>query len=169
MRRQEGYTLLEVIISILLTAITVSSVFSIALSSKRSSAKADNKLAASEASRQLAATLKSFVTGDYATSQLLGPNQTTNCPPTNVCTWYLTGLASPTGSGTLTDTCPGGGTACYALQNGDHIVTGLLPPYLANAPYNGKVTYTVDNSKILSSVANGAQPEVKIKIEWEEK
>ena len=144
MRGEGGYTLIEVVISILLTAIIVASVMSVALSSKSSSVKSDRKIIANEASRALTAMLKGYVTADYNQSAVRGPG-------TGAGGWKLPGDSSP-----------------YALDCGAHNnITGILPAWFAGAPYNATISYNVSNSGGPTCVP-GSPPKVDVTVTWSE-
>lgn len=146
--RQRGYTLVEIIISIMLTALMVSSVFSVALTSKTGGGKQERKLVAAEATRQLSARLKNFVkdpTGN--TSGILGPGSgadrwSLDDSPVNDC-----------GPSCGAPSC----TNCYALAPGVHELQGFLPVWFTNAPYNARISYDV----ISASPYN-----VQISVNW---
>jgi len=141
MRGQDGYTLLEVVVSILLTAVMVAAIMSVALSSKRGSVKTDRKIIANEASRQLAARLKGYVTADSAQSTVPGPGL-------GAGGWKLPGDSQS-----------------YALACGAHAVdngvSGILPAWFAQAPYNATVAYTV-------TCVGGVPPKVDVTVNWSE-
>lgn len=134
----------------LLTAVMVSSVMSVALTTKKSSGKADRRLIADEQARRLSLLLQNYVTGDTGT-----------CTP--ICyggtSWQL---PSP-----MQDDCGTGSwpTVCYALSPGSHTVRNLLPDWLEDAPYNGTITYFVGQSQTYA-VANGSVPVVSITVNW---
>lgn len=157
MRVQNGYTLIEVVISMLLTAVMVSSVMSVALTAKRGEARNERKLVANQASRQLTASLKNYVTADSATTTISGPGTGTN-------KW---GMTSAAGSGQVKDDCGSGvscaANSCYALQAGSHTLCGFLPSWFEAAPYSAKIIYFV-------SYPGGASspPQVNLTVDWTE-
>lgn len=162
----KGYTLVEVIVAMLLTSVMVSSVFSVALTAKQSGGKSERRMAAAQASRQMMNRLKSYVTGDTASTIIAGPNANNG---TNK--WSLRDTTvSPniTDATTCTGTC--GGVVCgaapnvYALCPGTHTVTGILPGGLVAAPYSGTLQYYVGTETIGGQLA----PQVNVTINWTE-
>lgn len=143
---EAGYTLVEVVIAMLLTAIMVTSVFSVSLTAKQGGGKGGRKLLASQGAKQIANQLRNFVTGDTSVSLA-------NPPGSAFGGWGLTGV------GGITDNCPGGGTSCWALQNGTHTLTGVLPAAFEAAPFNARVSYYVTNTN---------PPSVTITTTWTE-
>lgn len=137
----------------LLTAIMVSAVFSVALSSKKSGAKSERRLVAAQASRELSGVLKNFVTGDPNDSIIGGPGGVI---------WTMDGAFS--GPPASDDTSC---VNCYALSPGSHTITGFLPGWFEAAPYNATLTYFVAYSQAYS-VANGTVPWVNVTIDWQE-
>ena len=126
--------MVEIVISIMLTALMVSSVFSVALTSKTGGGKQERKLIAAEASRQLSARLKNFVSADVTgTSGIQGPGSGTN-------RWSMDdGAVNDCGPSCGAPTC----TNCYALGAGVHTLQGFLPAWFTNAPYNATISYNV--------------------------
>jgi len=141
MRGQDGYTLLEVVVSILLTAVMVAAIMSVALSSKRGSVKNDRKIIANEAGRQLAARLRGYVTADAAQSTVPGPG-------VGAGGWKLPGDSQS-----------------YALSCADHSLdnsaSNLLPAWFAQPPYNATVSYKV-------TCQSGVPPKVDVTVNWSE-
>lgn len=168
--RRAGYTLVEVVIATLLTAVMVTSVFSVALTSKQGGGKADRKLVASQAAKKMTAQLKNFVTGcscdatsgacgaDCGLAGFLGPT-----PRPGVASWYL----NDPNNANLQNRIYDSRGDVWALASGVHNVTGpgALPAWFQNAPYNGYVTYSVDNSVVV----NGRPvPRVTLDVVWTE-
>lgn len=162
MKGCKGFTLLEILVSILLTAVMVSSVFSIALTAKRGGGRTDRKMIASQGSRELTAMLRLYVTAN--------PNEANWGP--NAGNWTLDsgGIndcgdlgASPPTDCPGTDNCPG----CYALEKGSHVLSGFLPGWFEGSPYNARTTYWV-SYQYAYSVANGTMPLVNISVDWSE-
>ncbi|MEQ1919062.1 MAG: prepilin-type N-terminal cleavage/methylation domain-containing protein, partial [Elusimicrobiota bacterium] len=70
---EEGYTLVEVMVAMLLTSIMVTSVFSVALTVKTGGSKGESKMKAAAMSRQISAILKNYVTGETGTASTSAP------------------------------------------------------------------------------------------------
>lgn len=181
MGRRDGYTLVEVIMSILLTSVLVSAVFSVALSAKSGGGKADRKLLGAQAVAAMTDALKGYVTGDSNNTMVNGPNFHYRGNHT-VNTWHIhnpgiqedhscTVVTSPSyGAGAPT---VGGVQDVYALSTGDHCLVCVassaggadsacfLPKLLRDPPYNGSIFYTV------SAGPNGA-PRVQAGVWWTE-
>ena len=139
----------------LLTSIMVLSVFSVALTVKTGGNKGDSKLKAAAMTRQVASMLKNYVTGETGTAStaaIPGP-----CAGA-VNNWSLT-------CNGITDNCPGGGTACYALADGKHTLVGVNPTFEGPQPggRNGQTSYTVDGS---IQVNGRPVPQVTITTTW---
>ena len=133
-RAADGYTLIEVAVAMLITAFLVTSVFSIALTGKSSGAINDRKLLAAAGVRQVSAKLRNYVTADSIDSAINLPG-----PGNGANSWSMT-------SDGVTDSCGN----CYALASGPHELTGVLPAWFEAAPYNARVSYTVDNSEVVT-------------------
>lgn len=153
-----GYTLLEVVVSMLVTAIVATSVFSLALSTKRSGAKGLHKLVAGQGARQVSEILKNYVSGDWTTSAadlpIDGPSETAAMP------WQMT-------QGSVQDSCSDSDPApasCYALAVGSHTLKGYLPSWFENPPYNARVKYHVTDT----GNAGGFVPKVSVTVRWDE-
>jgi prepilin-type N-terminal cleavage/methylation domain-containing protein len=141
-RRQEGFTLVEIMIATLLIAIMTTGLCSVALNSRKGVGPAKRKIAAAEAGRRLLEQLKGYVTADKDSGDLPGP-----------------------GAGSKGWTLPGESCGdCFALSAGTHeLDPGIwLPSDLAS--YNGKISYAVTSL----STPNGNQPTVKLTITWDE-
>lgn len=119
-RAKAGYTLLEIMISVLITSIMVTSVMTVALTAKQGGGKADRKMIAAEAVRELQSRLR-----NYARDQTGDTN----------------GIAAPGGSWMMPGDSCGGCT--YAMQPGTHTITGILPGWFEAAPYSGTLKYIV--------------------------
>ena len=150
---QGGYTLVEVMVAMLLTAIMVTSVFSVALTVKTGGNKGASKLRAAAMTRQVSAILKNYVTaetGAASTATIPGP-----CAGA-VNNWSMT-------CNGITDTCPLGGNDCYALAPGTHTLLGVNPVFEAT-PWFGQTKYHVQ-----VNVVNGMpMPAVTITTTWTE-
>ncbi|MDX6770257.1 MAG: type II secretion system protein [Elusimicrobiota bacterium] len=161
--RRAGYTLVEVVIAVLLTSIMVTSVFSVALTSKQGGGKSDRRLVAAQAAKRMTSQLRNFVTGcdcnattgvcSAASCTIQGPT-----PRAGVASWYLN---DPTNA--VNDSRGD----VWALASGVHTITGtgVLPAWFLAAPFNGSVQYTVDNSVVV----NGRPvPQVTLDVVWTE-
>ena len=165
----KGYTIIEVVISILLTAVMVSAVFSVALSSRQSGGKSDRKLLAAQASKTLSMVLRSYVTGEPANTVIAGPNAARNLlpgPPFAPEMWHV---HTP---GVQTDS-QGDVYALAPYPNQGSLVHRLdcllpndsgcfLPKLLRDPPYNGTIQYTV------TVPAANAAPQVSVDVNWTE-
>jgi type II secretory pathway pseudopilin PulG len=161
LRRRDGYTIIEVIVSIMLTAVMVSAVFSVALTTKTGGGKADRKLLAGQAERSLTAALRSYVTADTANTAIPGPNAAANTGgATGAAGWSIHTAAVQTDSM---------GVGTYALAVGTHILACpaaagadaacFLAKALRNPPFNGTIQYVV---------AAGSPPQVTVTVNWTE-
>lgn len=155
-----GFTLVEVMVAMLLTSIMVTSVFSVALTAKTGGGKGESKIKAGAGARQVAALLKNYVTaetGNSSTTDIPGPcgGATNN--------WSIT-------CNGIVDSCPGGGSACYALAAGTHTLTGVMGDFENTAAMippgkSARVSYHVDWSQMV----NGRPvPQVSITTNWVE-
>jgi type II secretory pathway pseudopilin PulG len=186
--RSEGYSLVEVVISVLLASVIVTSGFSVALTSKAlngQNGKNDRHMAAGAAMKEVSAVLRNFVTGCCDVSSgncvttagaqwsctsagssvpILGPNQANASAP-----WSLNGYVMS--GGPVTDSCGN----CYALySNGGtpHQITGLLPSWFSGSPYNATVTYTVTPvagpAWTSATFPAAVMPQVNVIVNWQE-
>ena len=96
---EEGYTLVEVMVAMLLTSIMVTSVFSVALTVKTGGGKGESKMKAAAMTRQVTAVLKNYVTAETGTAS-------TSAPFAGPCVGAANNW-SMTCNG-ITDACPGG-------------------------------------------------------------
>lgn len=137
----------------LLTSVLVTSVFSVALTSKTSDVRNDRKVIAAEAARRVTSQLRNYVSGDKTLGGwAAGPGNNT---------W---GMAYDG----VTHTPPAGcAPAGYALCTGSHTLSGLaiMPVELSASPYNGVLTYHVDNSIM---VGGQPVPAVTVNVTWTE-
>jgi len=155
MKATKGFTLIEVVVSVLITAVLVSSVFSVSLTSKRSNVRADRRLIAAQATRSLTSTLQSFVTADYTSGQVVGAGAVVLGPSAGVNgTWALN--SDTNGSG-------------YALSDGSHTLQNVAPQYMpswmAAPPYNGQIIYYVQH---MGGAADEQTPWVNVTVTWTE-
>lgn len=187
--RSHGNTLIEVSIAMFIAAIIASSVFSIALTTKRDSGKGMRKLAASQATRQLTGQLKDFVTADTTnTNNSIISGPMSNTP--GVASWYWSPIAgSPYKDdcgtcGTPTPNCLDSGctfsspSTCYALAanmpsgSSSHTIQGILPSWFSAAPYCARITYWVSNKTTLNTTtcgpATNCEPLVTVTVNWNE-
>jgi type II secretory pathway pseudopilin PulG len=179
MGKRDGYTLVEVIISILLTSVLVSAVFSVALTAKSGGGKADRKLLGAQSVAAMTDALKGYVTGDSNNTMVNGPNFHYRGNHT-VNTWHIhnPGIQedhSCTIVGPPYTAAPtiGGIQDVYALSTGAHCLVCVassaggadsacfLPKLLRDPPYNGSIFYKV------TAGANGA-PQVDAGVYWTE-
>jgi len=177
-----GFSLVEIVISILLVAVMMASVMSAALSAKSSGGRSERKVIAGMATSQLSAQLSNFITTywDYTAggwiatrrTDIDGPMTNAACPSgSGACTWAWGNY--PDGCGVnvpcITDTITGGVPACaancYALQVGLHTLTNYLPAWFEAAPYNARISYTVATA---ASMTGGVSPTVSIAVNWTE-
>lgn len=156
---RKGFTLLEVVVSLLLTAIMISAVMSVALSARRSGAQTECRIIADQASRDMMAMLRNFVTADPAATAISGPGN--QADPAN--RWKMDGYDL--------DGVPGGTTyaddqgSVYALATGTHTITNFLPSWFSGLPCNATIKYYVAYPQAFS-VANGTMPWVSVTVDW---
>ena len=149
---EAGYTLVEIIISMLIMAVLVSSVFSVALSTAGGDIKAERRVYATQGARSLSAALKGYVSGDPTTTVIRGPNSAN-----------LTNRWSINLPGVQTDSQ---GDA-WALNPGVHTLTCVAAPPADSAcflPKNirdlgGQLSYTV---------VAGMPSQVSISVTWDD-
>lgn len=179
-----GYTLVEIVVSLLITSVMVGAVFSLALTNKQRTKVSDHRMIAAAAERQLSTQLKGFVTsywdfsaGDWCTSvmadncanvtQIAGPgvdNGGAGVAQPGPGSWMWSRTPSPWG-GDVSDSCG----ACYALSYGTHTLTNYLPPWFEAAPYNARAEYFVDQTQTdTSSGGRLAAPQVNVTVNWSE-
>ena len=141
-----GYTIVEVVVAMLLSAVMISAVFSIALSGRQTTARSDRRLVAAQAAQSMMQRLKNYVTGDYSNAAL-GPNGS----------WTIAGDSDTHG---------------YALYPGTHNfvkTSGIVPDALM--PYNGTLSYTVTQVTPLTPpncVTPQCQVSVSVTVTWTE-
>ena len=134
----------------LLTSIMVTAVFSVALTAKSSGDKGERKLRAAVGARAVSAMLRNYVTADPLETTILGPGT-----GAGAASWSMT-------SGGVVDARPCGTAprSIYALEAGDHCLTGVLDQDFEDPPYNARVRYNV--------VYAGSVPQVAITTTWDE-
>lgn len=183
--RTGGYTLVEVVVALLISAIMVTSVFSVAITAKQSGGKSDRHLIATQTSRLVTSTLRNFVTGcacDFSTGAcattgvgactisgpMPGACSLGGSVPTCTSSWSFnnggTGVADALGNVYALKLTPGcattGGAPC-------HVISGLLPAWFSAAPYSATVSYNVSNP---NGYAPGGRPvpKVSVYVNWTE-
>ena len=143
-----GFSLVEVMVAMLISAVMVTAVMGVAVTSKQGSVKSSHRQMFDQSMAQMSAELKTYVTacgcskggacagGCYmgGATPIQGPNL---LRAGGVASWYLNGSPAP-GGGTITDSKGD----VWALACGAHTLTGLVPSMEA-APYSGNVSYTV--------------------------
>lgn len=155
--REGGYTLAEVIISMLLVAMMVGAVYRLALTSMQSGNKIDRKVFANQAERHLSEQLRQYVTADSTTNLIAGPNG-----GTGATAWYMQGSASPQGGGVTVIDSLG---AVYALASGTHNLHNYLPQWFEAAPYNATAQYVVTPQ---AGLGNGTPVNINVTVIWTE-
>ncbi len=175
-----GYTLVEVIVAILLSAMLVSAMLTVSLSGNQNSAKIEHKVQATQAAARLNKMLKAYVLAAATNANMTaldGPNSTNS----GIATWYIdtgaqsdqTGSMSTGPSGT-----PQAGPALYALSAGVHCLvcdSSLIPPAdaacilpasLRQAPYNAWLCYEVTDR--IPGPGTDVLKETRILVNWTE-
>lgn len=133
-----GFSLVEVVVSMLLIGIMAASFMSIALTGKMSSGRVQRRVAAAAAIRQTSEALKSFVTADRSLAR--GPG-------VGVDGWRLAGDQS----------------GLYALDAGHHTLDAAVwAPDLAAA--GGTIAYDVT----VHAAPLGPQPTAEFSVTWDE-
>jgi len=162
MKNQNGFTLVEIVVAMLLTAIMAGSMFSLALTARQGGARGFRKLVADQAARQLSEQLKSYVTIDYAsTSGIAGPGRGANKWSMNDTT-VVPNIQDDCGTGSWP-------TDCYALALGNHNIKGYLPAWFAAAPYNATILYTVSSAESITyGTKTGNVLNVNVTTDWDE-
>jgi len=165
MKVRRGYTIVEVVVAMLISAVMITAIFSVALSSKRSGMMADSKMIASSSSQSVAKLLANYMTANWTQTVVPGPNtRGTN-------TWSLDGL----------DYTDVGRAGAWALAPGSHIITGKsngtdpegLFPRIRGA-YGGTLTYDVQwpscaqcgASSCTPPLGATCQPNINVTTSW---
>ncbi len=161
MKRRNGYTLVEVLISMMLTAVMVGAVFSVAITGQQSGNKVDRHVIANQYSRHLSEALAAYVVdaNSYTTANnalIAGPASTT--PGT--ASWAINGTLGEDGRSVVDSM-----GAVWALTPGNHILTGYLPLWFEGAPYNATISYLV-TAKAVGGV--GVANQAQVHINWTE-
>lgn len=137
---QDGNTLVEVVIAVLLIAVMTGPMLSVALSGRMNMGRSDRRLAAAAAVRGLAEALKAYVVADPTLAA--GPGVGVNG-------W---GLPGDNMNGTLA-----------ALDAGHHALSPAQ--WLASLQaFNGRISYDV----AIRSTPSGPQPDVAFSVAWDE-
>lgn len=133
-----GLTLVEVVIGMLLVALLIGAMMSIALTGKIGVKKSEKRAVAAMAGGRLLDQLKRYVTADPAASPGPSPGH------------------APNGWGLPGDSC-----GCYALAAGRHELSAdeWLPELAASG---GTISYEVR----VTATASGPAPTVSLKIDW---
>jgi len=145
-----GFSLVETMIATLLISVVVTSVFSLALTSKVSSIRVDRRSVAIQAITQAREKLKAYVTADKG-GAITGPNANWRLPEDD---------CGPTAEYAV-GTCP---SNCSALDICAHNVTRLLPVRERSAPIKMRLIYTVTKA----NKADGEGHKVIFNSSWEE-
>ncbi len=143
----------------LLTSIMVTSVFSVALTAKTGGTKGDRKMRAAAGARTIAVQLKNYVTGDpnSVAAGFQGPNTGNG---TNK--WSINGAPGTDGLSIGDST----GNS-YALSNGSHTLTNVLPSTFEAAPFNARVIYFVTQTATITDGVNTRPiPSVSVTATW---
>lgn len=158
LKSAKGFTLVETLVATLLIAIVVTSVFSLALTSKGASVKTGRREQALFYSRKAMEKLKAYVTGDQDFAAA-GPNYAQN--PSKP--WAI-----------AEDACTGcgGQGQCWALDpNCTHDLTLLLPTKLRDAPVTMTLGYVVTNDPVGCVDRTGPTPcrkQVQFSVNWQQ-
>lgn len=139
-------------ISVLLTSIMVTSVMTVALTSKQGGAKADRKMIAAEGVRELQARLKNYIKDTTGTIPpgIVGPGDGAN-------SWSLD---TTTTNDTSCVNCNAIPTAASSIET--HTITGILPAWFEAAPYNATLKYIVKTG----ANPNADPPRVEFAVDW---
>lgn len=135
-------------VALLISCVMVTAVLASSLTAKTSSGLADRKMVAAETIREVSSQLHGYVTGCNCvpnTGVCQNGGGAGDCNPVTgpwgpntaragVATWYFN--------------APGAGIVdsqgdVWALKNGLHTITGILPNWFSGAPYNAVLTYNV--------------------------
>ncbi|MBI4387388.1 MAG: type II secretion system protein [Elusimicrobia bacterium] len=164
-----GFTLVEVVIGTLLTAIVVTAVFSVTLTLQRGGGRAERQFVANQAAQKVLETLKDYVTADIG-DPAQGPGGNWCFPGANP--------AAPTegtycGPGCLSQLGCTSPSYCYALDtNCDHFVRGaeFLPSNLrSGSAYDMTLKYTVeDETNPTGNPILPQRPQVNVTVTWQE-
>lgn len=135
---EDGYTLVEVVIAMLLVLIASSAIMGTALTGRQSAGRTVRRAQAAQAVRRVAEALKVYRTANTAVAP--GPG------------------GAPNGWGLPGDAC-----GCAAFQNGAHNLSSAV--WAADlAAQGGKISYTVTTA----ATALGPQPTIAFNVTWTE-
>jgi prepilin-type N-terminal cleavage/methylation domain-containing protein len=139
---ERGYTLAEVMISMLLMAVVVGAAFKMAITSQGSTGIADRRIVANQYGRHLSEVLATYtlpptIASGLDPTQLQGPNQIATTAP-SMAQWSLNGLIGDDGHTAVVDSMGG-----WALAPGIHTVSNFLPAWFADPPYNAIISYCI--------------------------
>lgn len=150
---RKGFTLVETVFAVLLISVVVTSIFSLALTSRGASKKTGKRAQALFYSRQAMEKLKAYVTADTTLS--IGPSSN----------WKFPG-----------DTCSGctGSPNCWALANCTHDISAMLPATCSSsvqicqaAPVSATLKYTV-TAVPAGCTGSKCSKSVRFSVSWAE-
>jgi prepilin-type N-terminal cleavage/methylation domain-containing protein len=185
-RRPAGYTLVEVVVAMLISAIMVTAMFGVAISQKVGTTSADHRLLADQAMRQVSSQLRGYVTGCGCSAasgtcaapgctMIAGPNAANgagvaswsyNAPSAGIVDNWTSGGACPAA---VLGSCPGtgSGNSVWALANGAHVLSGVLPAWFEAAPYCARACYVVNTVQSIGPNSMPVQSAV-VSVNWAE-
>lgn len=180
----EGYTLIEVVVALLVSAIIATAVMSVALTAKMNggqNGKNDRREIAGQAVKNVSAALRNFVSGccDVYSGCVIGSGLPYSCLPIRGPNllgayggWTFDGY--PLAAGPVGDPGFAGRYALLASAT-PHNLTNVLPSWFTSAPYNAQLSYTVNPGGVgytLPAAAtyptNKFMPQVSIQVNWTE-
>lgn len=164
---KSGSTLIEVVVAVLLAAVMVSAIFSVALTAKSESKITEENIAANQAVRQLSAQLHLYVTSyyDYGSNSFIANMPEIPGPSCPTCLtgsgtwrqWSWSLVTMPTWATPVQDNPFGG----YVLASGTHNLQHYLAQWFESPPYNARISYTV-----LPPISSEG-PKVSFQIVWQ--
>lgn len=146
-KNRRGFTLVETLIAVLLISVVVTSVFSLALTSRVSSTKTQRRAVGLLYTRRAMEKVKAYVTADASA----GMAATVGAP----ANWKIAEDLCNTGEANCAS------ATCWALEACKHDVSPMLPAGLSDPPISMKLTYTVTN-------AAGGAKKVNFQLTWDE-
>lgn len=139
----------------LITAVMITSVFSVSLSTRRNDVRADRRLIAEQAARQLTGSLQEYVTADKSAATNIAGIVGYNAPNGS---WQF-------GAGTsVAETNNCNPVSTYALCPGSHTLTNYLPSWFEQAPFNAHAVYYVS----INSMFGSSDTWVSAAVTWDE-